>query len=162
MRTHLWLRSPRAVAVGVARRVRRRRWRGSGAEVASLGTDADATTDDTTDGTDCRRAPTDPEEAMLEFTECMRDHGVDMPDPQTPTATGRTAAMIAVEGDPTTPSSRRPRRPASRSWTSAMGEIEIDPERQAEMKEQLLAFSAVHARPRHRHARPGVRRQRRA
>jgi hypothetical protein len=27
-------------------------------------------------------APTDPQEAFLAFAKCMRDHGIDMPDPQ--------------------------------------------------------------------------------
>ena len=63
-------------------------------------------------------ASTDPEEAMLAFTECMRDHGIDMPDPQM--ASRRRAAPSPAT--PSSPSratrrrrrSRRPRRRASR------------------------------------------------
>jgi hypothetical protein len=37
-------------------------------------------------------ASTNPEDAMLEFAQCMRDHGVDMPDPQT----GGQGVRIAI------------------------------------------------------------------
>jgi hypothetical protein len=46
------------------------------ADVASLGTGEEPVTTDPQSA-----ASKDPEEAMLAFTECMRDHGVDMPDP---------------------------------------------------------------------------------
>ena len=80
---------------------------GNGAQVASIDDSSpDATTDATTDDTTAD-APTDPEEAMLAFTECMRDHGVDMPDPEmAKPATGGAKpgnAVIAVEGNPDDP-----------------------------------------------------------
>ena len=51
-------------------------------QVASLTT---AAADDTTPGTDDASgttAPSDPAEAALQFAQCMREHGIDMPDPQ--------------------------------------------------------------------------------
>ena len=59
-----------------------------------------------------------------------------------------------------TPSSTRPSRRAEPLMEAALADVEIDPERQAEMREQMLDVRRVHARARHRHARPGVRRQR--
>ena len=47
-------------------------------EVANLG-NAAATTNEEGETTE---AATDPEEAMLAFTECMRENGVDVPDPE--------------------------------------------------------------------------------
>ena len=100
---------------------------------------------------------------MLAYTECMRDHGIDMPDPQMSDGDGRRERqrVIALEGDPGEPtSSRRPRTACEPLMDDAVGDIEIDPEREAEMREQLLEYAAVHARPRHRHAGPDVRRRR--
>lgn len=55
-----------------------------GAEVASLEAEEPAlAAGDLEAGTDTTAAaPTDPEEAMLAFTQCMRDQGVDMADPE--------------------------------------------------------------------------------
>ena len=52
----------------------------SGRKVASLSTTPanDATTGSEATGT---TAPTDPAEAALQFAKCMRDHGIDVPDP---------------------------------------------------------------------------------
>lgn len=47
-------------------------------EVASLGTSA--ASDD--DGDDATESTVDREDAMLEYAECMRDNGIDMPDPK--------------------------------------------------------------------------------
>jgi hypothetical protein len=41
-------------------------------------------------------APVDPEDAMLEFAACMREHGVDMPDP------GPDGRVMIEGGDPAT------------------------------------------------------------
>ena len=42
----------------------------------------------------------DPEQAFLDFTACMREHGVDMPDPEISSAGGGFAFGITVEGGP--------------------------------------------------------------
>jgi hypothetical protein len=118
---------------------------GNGAEVASIDeTTPDATTDTTTDGT-TPEAPTDPEEASLAFVECMRDHGVDMPDPETAkSSTGGAragGAVIAVNGDPNDPTFKKAQEACEPIMANVRGELEDDPERQAEMKEQLLEFA---------------------
>ncbi|MET0910186.1 MAG: hypothetical protein ABWZ99_12000 [Ilumatobacteraceae bacterium] len=109
---------------------------GSGLDVASLGTDAapEATTAGTT-----VVGPEDPEEAMLAYTECMRDHGVDMPDPQTD-GEGRT--MVALDADPASGEFQEAQTACEPLMDNAMSEIEIDPEREAEMREQLLDYAA--------------------
>jgi hypothetical protein len=108
-------------------------------EVASLD-DEDASTasipDDTaTDDT----TPTDPEEAMLAFTECMREHGVDMADPQ---FGGDGEGGIALEVTPENEGEVEAAQEACQPLLEdAMGDIEIDPEREAEMREQMLEFA---------------------
>ncbi len=106
------------------------------AEVASLGTDTAPL--DTTGDTAADEEPVDPEEAMLEFTECMRDHGVDLPDPETD-GSGRGAIVLQNEGDDE--DFQEAQEACQPIMDEAMGEIEIDPEREAEMREELLAFS---------------------
>ena len=118
---------------------------GSGADVASIDDSTPGSaTDDTTDGT-TPEAPTDPEEAMLAFTECMRDHGVDMPDPQVagPATGGERAAgaVIAVDGDPEDQAFQEAQEACEPLMANMRGELEDDPERLAEMKEQMLAFA---------------------
>ena len=118
---------------------------GNGAEVASIDdTSPDATTDGTTDGTTAE-APTDPEEAMLAFTECMRDHGVDMPDPQmAKPATGGAKpgnAVIAVEGDPNDPTFQQANEACEPLMANMRNDLADDPERLAEMKAQMLEFA---------------------
>ena len=41
----------------------------------------------------------DPEQAFLDFAACMREHGVDMPDPEIATAGGGFAFGITIEGE---------------------------------------------------------------
>ena len=118
---------------------------GSGAQVASIDdTSPDATTDGTTEDTTAD-APTDPEEAMLAFTECMRDHGVDMPDPQmAKPATGGAKpgnAVIAVEGNPDDPTFQKANEACEPLMANMRSDLEDDPERLAEMKEQMLEFA---------------------
>lgn len=45
-------------------------------------------------------ASADPEQAFLDFAACMREHGVDMPDPEISSAGGGFAFGITVEGGP--------------------------------------------------------------
>ena len=118
---------------------------GNGAQVASIDdTSPDATTEGTTDGTTAD-APTDPEEAMLAFTECMRDHGVDMPDPQQAGASTGGAkgggAVIAVNGDPNDPTFKQANEACEPLMANVRSELEDDPERLAEMKQQMLDFA---------------------
>ena len=135
------------------------------ADVASLGTavadvdaedadgSGDADADDGSDDTDPddggNEDASDPEDAFLEYAECMRDEGVDMPDP---TVSGDGSFVIGAapvgasgsaegEFDPTTDEFREAEAACSPILDDAMGSIEIDPEQEAEMREQMLAFA---------------------
>lgn len=154
-------------------------------DVASIGTDkpaaddssgdstdatADATPDSSTDGstdgsTDETDSSTpdsvDPEEAMVDFTECMRDNGIDMPDPQvvqsngTGNATVGGGPMIAINSVPEgeSPSADGPTfdpnsdefKDAQKACQSILDDaataISIDPAVEAEHRQQMLDFA---------------------
>ena len=107
-------------------------------EVASL--DSATTADTEADVTATTTEPLDPDEAMLAYTECMREHGIDMPDPQ-PAGPGGERGAIALEVDPSTEEFEAAQTACEPIMEDAFGEIEVDPEREAEMREQLLAFT---------------------
>ena len=109
----------------------------AGSDVASLD---DGTTPATTDGDDAgETSPADREEAMLEFTECMRDRGIDMPDPEFSGEGG--GGMIEMTADPEDEGFQEAQEACQPILEDAMGEIELDPEQEAEMREQLLEFA---------------------
>ena len=73
------------------------------------------------------------EEAVLEFTECMRAKGVDMPDPQP----GDEAIEIADPNDPAT-------KQAERACNPKLDKVaqDVTPEVEEEFREGWLAFTA--------------------
>jgi len=122
--------------------------------------DTSDTTDDTTDSS--TDDSVDPQQAMVDFTECMRDNGIDMPDPQVVNANGSGNAttgggpMIALnsvpdgeEGDPQTDIGFDPEsdefKDAQAACQSILDEaataISIDPEVEAEHRQQMLDFA---------------------
>ena len=110
----------------------------AGGDVASLdeGAAGDDAPDATTAGTS---SPEDVEDAMLAFTQCMRDHGVDMPDPQ---VTGDGGGMaIAIEGDFEDTQFQEAQEACEPLMANARGTMEIDPEERAEMQAEMLEFS---------------------
>jgi hypothetical protein len=126
------------------------------ADVASLGTtapDGGADTNDSGGGDGAAAADdegeTDPQQAMLDYSECMRDHGIDMPDPQFEEGGGG----FIVNGGPGSEDEGGPSfDPESEEFQAAdeecspilddaVSQIEIDPEQEAEMREQMLAFA---------------------
>jgi hypothetical protein len=116
-----------------------------GAEgIASLSDDAESTetTDNgaTRDGED---GDADPQQAALDFAECMREHGIDMPDPQV-SEDGGVLAQVGEEG--ATPPDEEELQAAQEAcdhiMEDAFDDVEApDPEQQAEMEEQALAFA---------------------
>jgi len=107
-------------------------------EVASLDSATTAGTDPDTTATTTE--PLDPDEAMLAYTECMREHGIDMPDPQ-PAGPGGERGAIALQVDPSSEDFEAAQAACEPIMEDAFGEMEIDPEREAEMREQMLEFT---------------------
>ena len=104
-------------------------------DVASLDDDSSPATDATTEGT---AAPEDFEEAMLAFTECMRDHGIDMPDPQ---ISGDGGVAIAIEGEMDDEVFQDAQTACEPLMENARGDLELDPEQLAEMQAEMLEFT---------------------
>jgi hypothetical protein len=120
-------------------------------QVASLST---GPADDTTPGTGdvtATTAPSDPAEAALQFAKCMREHGIDMPDPVVQqadgSAGGETQVAIQVGGDP---GANRPDSKEMEAANAACQHFMADAagtfnppsaEDQAKMQEQALAFA---------------------
>ena len=110
----------------------------AGGDVASIG-DGSTPTTVGTDAGDGETSPADREEAMLDFAECMRDHGVDMPDPEVSGDGG--GGVVVLEQDAADGDFQEAEEACQPILEDAMGDLEIDPEREAEMREELLEFS---------------------
>ncbi len=96
---------------------------------------------------DSSAAPTDPQEAMLAFAECMRDHGIDMPDPQ---VAGEGEGGFAIVGESPGPgegpADREDFEAAEEACRPIMENViealpEPDPEQMAAMREYELAVT---------------------
>ena len=111
--------------------------------IASLQEDAAAGGSTTT----APAAATDPEQAMLDFTQCMRDHGIDMPDPEVNTAGGGFSFGITVQGsaeagEPDNAEMQKMQEAdaACRHFLEGMVQQFEQPD-MTEMQDQMLAFS---------------------
>jgi hypothetical protein len=118
---------------------------GSNNGVASIKTAADKTSD--ADGKDGdKNDKKDPEDAMLDFARCMRDHGVDMPDPDTSggpgvvtfRAGGASSAATKLDADGDT---FQKAHEACKDLMGDVGPMNMTPEQQQERQDQALAFS---------------------
>lgn len=125
----------------------------------------DSSTDDTGDRTDdstdsSTEDSVDPAQAMVDFTECMRDNGIDMPDPQVVNANGSGNAttgggpMIALNSvpdgedpqtdigfDPESEEFQEAQEACQPILDEAATAISIDPEVEAEHRQQMLDFA---------------------
>lgn len=91
---------------------------------------------ETVDLTTTTTEPVDPEEAMRLYSECMRDQGIDMPDP---TSGG---GVIEISGDGGDFEAMDAAAAVCEPiLEDAFGEFEMSPEQQAEMLDQELAFA---------------------
>ncbi len=117
--------------------------------VASLGTDATDTTDvadgsqgDSTANTDAPSA-VDPEDAMVDFARCMREHGVNVADPQTSGGGAGGGGVMIEIGDGIDPEEMEAAQEACQPlMADAIGDFEPpDPEELERMQEQMLEFA---------------------
>lgn len=89
-------------------------------------------------------ASTDPEQAMLDFTQCMRDHGVDMPDPQMGPGGGSFGFSIEGEiGEAPADGEMQQMQEASEACNHLLEGMvqEFEMPDMSEMQDQMLAFS---------------------
>ena len=121
-------------------------------DVASLGTDApsadsasaDDSTDAADDGGDAPDTTLDPQDAALEFARCMREHGVDMPDPEFAEGAGGQGGgvMIQIDGEFDQEEMQEAQEACEPIMEAAVGEFEEpDPEELERMREEMLAFA---------------------
>jgi hypothetical protein len=83
----------------------------------------------------------DPEEAFLAYARCMREHGIDMPDPEMDGGGGVTMALGGDPGSmPGLEAAEQACRPALDAAVRSSGKGP-DPAQQAEMKDRALRFS---------------------
>lgn len=104
---------------------------------------ADPGSGGSTPGTGDTGAPSsDPQQAMLDYAECMRDNGIDMPDPEFTEDGGMMMSMGAAEGEGPDPEDYEAADDeCAHFMEQARSNIEIDPEEQAEMQEEMLEFA---------------------
>jgi hypothetical protein len=80
----------------------------------------------------------DPQEAMLDFARCMREHGIDMPDPG---ADGDFTVGGEVV-DPRSPEFTAAQEACADLLEEAIGDLERpDPQQRAEIEADMLAFA---------------------
>jgi hypothetical protein len=94
-------------------------------------------------GGDSTESAAEQEEAQLEFTECMRGHGVEMEDPKP----GQRGVIMGISKDGEKSTGVNPEDPATKKALAAcqskLGELgqPPSPEEQEEFKEDALAFA---------------------
>jgi hypothetical protein len=118
---------------------------GSGADpngVASIKTASDKSTD--SDQADKDKAKTSPEDAALAFARCMREHGIDMPDPDASGGPG----MVQIGGDGTDraeiDAEMQKFQDAQKACKDLLGDAgpqNMSPQQQQEAQDQALAFA---------------------
>ncbi|HYH51394.1 MAG TPA: hypothetical protein VEG38_17740 [Acidimicrobiia bacterium] len=118
---------------------------GDGNGVASIRTASDKSTDSDTSDQDKNKAQTNPEDAMLAFARCMRDNGVDMPDPDTSGGAGVVTFRAGpASGGHRIDADRETFEKAHEACKDLMGDagpMNLTPEQQQEMQDQALAFA---------------------
>jgi hypothetical protein len=113
---------------------------GSGDQTDDTTDDGDAASSDDTELTDAER-----EDAMLEFTDCMRDHGVDLPDPQTAEGPGG-GGSIAIANEADGPGDADAFEAANEACGDILSDVfgdapQMSPEEEAAMRDNMLAFA---------------------
>jgi hypothetical protein len=108
-------------------------------EVASLGTNPAAADDPDSSDAPAASAPTDPQEAMLAYTQCMRENGIEMDDPSG--ANGDAGIALNID-ESNADEFEAAEKECSQLLAAVEGDdADVDPELEAEAREQMLAFA---------------------
>lgn len=115
---------------------------GADDQVATLGDSTAGDASDDGDGTSQELTDAEREDAMLEFSECMRENGVDLPDP----GSGESGRVIAGGPDSGSRIDQDAFQEANEACEplleDAFGERpQLSPEEEAEMQDNALAFA---------------------
>jgi len=117
---------------------------GSGPGGASNGVASIKSGDHNTTATTAKpgSGPTDPEDAALAYARCMRDHGIDMPDPDTSAGPGVVRFSAGPGGG--LDAGKTKVEDADKACHDLLGNAapqNVDPKQAKEMQDQALAFS---------------------
>jgi hypothetical protein len=107
---------------------------GSDPQVASLGGTTTTTEEDDTASGEER----DPEEALLAYARCMREHGIDVPDPQVDGDGRATFRLVRPRGNEQ--KFEEAQQACSEHLENARPR-NLSPEQQEELREAMLAFA---------------------
>jgi hypothetical protein len=112
------------------------------AQVASIAGDATTTTTSAANGS---TSEADGQQAMLDFAACMRDHGIDMPDPQF-NNDGSGGMLVTGQEGPDNDVDKAKMDAAQAACQSILDKVKstmqpMDPARMEEEKQKLLAFA---------------------
>jgi len=115
--------------------------------VASI--DENAAADDTTDDEETsgpgggRVDETEMQDAALEYAECMRDNGIDMPDPEFEEGGGVSIGIGSADGgiDPESEEFQAAEEECRPILEEARPDVQLSPEEQAEMQDRLVAMA---------------------
>ena len=116
---------------------------GSGNGVASIKTAGDKKADSAEAGKKDQTTP-NPEDAMLAFARCMREHGIDMPDPDSSGGgPGVLTFKAGAPGDKLDADTNKfqEANDACKDLMGDAGPMNLSPEQAQEMQDQALAFS---------------------
>jgi hypothetical protein len=82
------------------------------------------------------------QDAMLEYSQCMRDHGIDMPDPQFD-EDGGVQLGVGPDGgiDPESEEFKAAEEECQSILEEARPDVQLSPEEQAEMQDKLTAMA---------------------
>ena len=82
------------------------------------------------------------QDAMLEYAQCMRDNGIDMPDPEFNGEGGASLGMGPVGGiDPESEEFKAAEEECQPILEEARPDVQLSPEEQAEMQDKLTAMA---------------------
>lgn len=82
------------------------------------------------------------QDAMLEYTQCMRDNGIDMPDPQFEEGGGVSMGFGPESGvDPESEEFKAAEEECRAILDEARPDVQLTPEEQAEMQDRLVAMA---------------------
>lgn len=89
------------------------------------------------DSTTTTTEAVDPDQAMQEYAECMREHGIDMPDP----GSGGGVIEMGVDEEGGIEAFEEAGEACDPILEAAFGEFELSPEQEAEFMDEQLAFA---------------------
>lgn len=104
--------------------------------------ESDDQDDEDTSGGGGRIDDSEMQDAMLEYAQCMRDNGIDMPDPEFEEGGGISLGIDSEGGpDPESEEFKAAQEECEPIIEEVRPDVQLSPEEQAEMQDQLVAMA---------------------